>query len=101
MPDKLLTLEEALPILGLSGDEVKKLVARGEIPHYHVAGKFLRFRREELLRFRESRGNNPAGPDRLSPVEKIKDFLYSYDYFILALAAAAALAGVLIYRILK
>jgi excisionase family DNA binding protein len=48
MPEKLLNIKEAAAYLGVSEEEVKRLVDEDEVPAYKVGGTFLRFRREQL-----------------------------------------------------
>lgn len=48
MPEKLLSIEEVADYLGISEEEVKRLVDVGEIPAYKIGGSFLRFRKEQI-----------------------------------------------------
>ena len=48
MPEKLLSIQEVADHLGISEEEVKRLVDVGEIPAYKIGGSFLRFRREQI-----------------------------------------------------
>ena len=48
MPEKLLTIAEVAKYLGVSEEEVKRLVDTGEIPAYRIGDTFLRFRREQI-----------------------------------------------------
>ncbi len=80
MPEKLLTMEEASFVLGLTESEIVGLVEKGELPAYRIGGEFLRFRREqidaikdEIVRKRDAKearapvassGRSPAEEDR-------------------------------------
>ncbi|MFH1995952.1 MAG: helix-turn-helix domain-containing protein [Candidatus Omnitrophota bacterium] len=115
MPEKLLTLKETAAQLGLNEEEVKRLVAVGEIPAYKVGGTFLRFRKEqidaiskEIVRVESSgkhdgvRSKDPvarAAPEAYdySFFERIGDFLYFNDFYILSFS----IIGVLLYLIFK
>ncbi len=48
MPEKLLSISEVAAYLGLSEEEVKRLVDMGELPAYKIGGTFLRFRKEQI-----------------------------------------------------
>lgn len=48
MPEKLLTIREVASYLGVSEEEVKRLVDIGELPAYKIGDTFLRFRREQI-----------------------------------------------------
>lgn len=131
MPEKLLTIREVASYLGLSEEEVKRLVDIGELPAYKIGGTFLRFRKEQLDAVKseisilekiepqhakpslDSKGR-PTHPytdlendiKRKEPitrqydytsVEKMKDFLYFNDFYILSLV----LIGILMYLIFK
>lgn len=56
MQEKLLTVEEAAQILGISVDEVKILSQKGLIPTYRIGGVYLRFKKEQI---QELRGKFP------------------------------------------
>jgi len=48
MPEHLLNIKEVAAYLGVSEDEVKRLVDMGEMPAYKIGDSFLRFRREQV-----------------------------------------------------
>lgn len=48
MPEHLLNIKEVAQYLGLSEEEVKRLVDMGEIPAYKIGDSFLRFRKEQI-----------------------------------------------------
>jgi excisionase family DNA binding protein len=48
MPEHLLNIKEVATYLGVSEDEVKRLVDIGEIPAYKIGDSFLRFRKEQV-----------------------------------------------------
>ena len=64
------------------------LAESGELPAYKVAGVYLRFKRQQLEEFKKSRkaaalykGEVPQKP---SFKDKINDFFYFYDFYIVA-----------------
>jgi len=48
MPEHLLNIKEVAAYLGVSEEEVKRLVDIGEMPAYKIGDSFLRFRREQV-----------------------------------------------------
>lgn len=48
MPEHLLNIKEVAAYLGVSEEEVKRLVDIGEIPAYKIGDSFLRFRKEQV-----------------------------------------------------
>jgi len=48
MPEHLLNIKEVAAYLGVSEDEVKRLVDIGEMPAYKIGDSFLRFRKEQV-----------------------------------------------------
>lgn len=48
MPEHLLNIKEVAEYLGVSEEEVKRLVDIGEIPAYKIGDSFLRFRKEQV-----------------------------------------------------
>ncbi len=48
MPEHLLNIREVAAYLGVSEEEVKRLVDIGEIPAYKIGDSFLRFRKEQV-----------------------------------------------------
>ena len=48
MPEHLLNIKEVADYLGVSEEEVKRLVDIGELPAYKIGDSFLRFRKEQV-----------------------------------------------------
>ena len=48
MPEHLLNIKEVAAYLGVSEEEVKRLVDIGEMPAYKIGDSFLRFRKEQM-----------------------------------------------------
>ena len=48
MPEHLLNIREVAAYLGVSEEEVKRLVDVGEMPAYKIGDSFLRFRKEQV-----------------------------------------------------
>jgi len=93
MKEKLLTLPEAARLLSMSPEEVERWVQEGRLPAFQIGGLFLRFRREEIDRFKRERLQPPAPvPARKRPLEEpygfldgLKDFFYFNDFYLASL----------------
>ena len=101
MNEKLLTIEEVARHLGLSEKAVEELVKSGELPAYRIGGSLLRFKKEQLEIYRKRRNSGAMARGQLSPErrqsiktsdsakysfwEKLEDFLYYNDFYILSL----------------
>lgn len=122
--DGLLNLREAAYILGLTEEEVRHFVASGKIPAYKIGGEFLRFKRsqiealrgrikilkhqsvpiEKIIPHEESadftaEGRSKAGAkDGYSLWDRIRDFLYFNDFYILAVVLIALLIFVILQK---
>lgn len=92
--EKLLTVREVSIILDISEKEVLDLAESGKIPAYKVGGVYLRFRRDQVFEFKKSRRSTSAetGASQYSFGDKLRDFLYFNDFYILT--------GVLIFLLL-
>lgn len=105
MADKLLTRYEAAKLLDISVEEFDRLVASGKVPAYNIGGEFIRFKRDQIERFRVSnshpRSHSPphqlpnevilnhnwCGGEHSNPLfERIIDFLYFNDFYIISIS---------------
>lgn len=92
MEERLLTAKEASQILNISEDKVKELAEKGQIPAYKIGGIYLRFKREQIERLKDRFILPPkVEPKKISLnlednytfFQKVKDFFYFYDFYIL------------------
>jgi len=91
MSEKLLNLKEVCQYLGLSEEDLRKLVDRGEIPAYRLGGAILRFKKEQIDKIKAAGIPKIAKLDEEPSIgtvdnrlEKIKDFLYFNDFYIIS-----------------
>lgn len=97
--EKLLTPKEAAELLELSEEELKYFVASGKIPAYNIAGEFLRFKKDQILALRDRirilkhqstpiekiyEAQRSVTKVRYGLLDRIRDFLYLNDFYILA-----------------
>jgi len=98
MKEKLLTTREVSHILGLTEQEVIDLANTNLLPSFKVAGEFLRFRKEEIFKVKETikhKYNLPEKKHRLK--DTLREFLYFNDFYIVS----ALVIVVLLWTILK
>jgi len=103
MPEKLMTVKEAAEFLGIPRINIKQLVEKGDLPAYKIGGKFIRFRKEQVEAIRDeilARVDMPHpaasakefpvhtnGQEAMyaeSPRDKLLDFVYFNDFYIIA-----------------
>ena len=90
MSEQLLSVKEAADYLGINKKKLKELVQRKIIPAYKIGGVYLRFRKDQLdkasLTIHEPAREAPylSGETEQSNLEKIKDFLYFNDFYIVS-----------------
>lgn len=86
MAEKLLTIRDVSSILGISEKEVIERSERGEIPAYKVGGVYLRFQKDQVERLTHvsRRQKADAHSSGYSAGERLRDFFYFYDFYILS-----------------
>lgn len=92
MRENLLATREASHILGISEKDVIELAEINLLPHFKVAGEFLRFKREDVVKLKslvKKKYNISEKKHRKS--ERIKDFFYFNDFYIITAAIIIAL----------
>ncbi|PIP18901.1 MAG: hypothetical protein COT38_04715 [Candidatus Omnitrophica bacterium CG08_land_8_20_14_0_20_41_16] len=85
--EKLLTVREVAIILNISEKEVVDLAQTGTIPAYKVGGVFLRFKKDQIQEYRNSTRSSLSKVSlrKSTPLrEKISDFFYFNDFYILS-----------------
>ena len=117
MAEKLLTKKEAAKYLNISEKELENLVAKGRLSAYKIGGAFVRFKREHLNAARrkpsvpqlppKGKAGFKKAPPATRPVpaqrfqdigfsEKVLDFVYFYDFYIISLLIVIALIIVIV-----
>lgn len=99
--EKLLTVRDTSILLEVSEKDVLDLAEKGIIPAYKVGGVYLRFKKEQVDEYRkahhQAHHRKSQGKESVRPQDKIRDFLYFYDFYILA-TILVILLGFLVYR---
>lgn len=99
MPEKLFTIREAAHYLDVTEKEVITLAEEGKIPAYKVGGVYLRFKRDQLDKAKHIVSQR-FGTTKLAPkatvIEKIRDFFYFNDFYILSAIVIAVIIFVIV-----
>lgn len=99
--EKLLTVREVAMLLGVSEKEVVDLAESGAIPAYKVGGVYLRFKKEQVHEFKKSTKAHHAKsniPKENPFKDKLSDFLYFNDFYILTGLIIIALLVIIFNR---
>ena len=99
MAEKLLTVRETAEILGVSEKQVIDLVNEGKIPAYKIAGEFLRFQKDQIEKLKNNYQTSQLPEESYSLKEKIADFLYFYDFYIISILIIFSLLLLVFYRL--
>ncbi|MBU3933437.1 MAG: helix-turn-helix domain-containing protein [Candidatus Omnitrophica bacterium] len=103
MSEKLLNVKEVCQYLGISEEDLRKLVGTGEIPAYRLGGTILRFRKDQIDKVKSRgipkvlKGEEALSTVRDSRMEKLKDLLYFNDFYIISAIIIAILLIVIFF----
>lgn len=101
MREKLLSTREASHILGISEKEIIELANSRIIPHFKVAGEFLRFKREDVVKVKPAikrKYNIPEKQHRRA--EAIREFFYFNDFYVVTTLIIITLLWVILKDII-
>ncbi|HOW36289.1 MAG TPA: helix-turn-helix domain-containing protein [Candidatus Omnitrophota bacterium] len=99
MSDQFISVREAAQTLGVTEKKIMDLIDEGKLHAYKIAGQFLRLKKSEVLDTQD--GGTVATEFNHYPytrAERIKDFFYFNDFYILSLVIILALLYVIFYR---
>jgi excisionase family DNA binding protein len=94
--EKLLSLKAAAEYLGISESRLKELADHGIIPAYRVAGVYLRFKKGQLVNFKDKmeaiqarylryqKIRETSSGEKYSLSDRARDFWYFYDFYIIS-----------------
>lgn len=107
--EKFIGIEEAGELLEASGAEVLDLVKKGRLHAFRIGDQVLRFRKDQVSEIKAKwRINRDLFPDdkhvpphvlnlgRETAADRVKDFFYFNDFYILSAALIAALVVLII-----
>ena len=91
MSEKLLSTKEVSLYLGISEEDLRKLVDKGEIPAYRLGGTILRFRKDQIEQIKLRGISKITRPKQEvlsttgdSRMERLRDFFYFNDFYIIS-----------------
>lgn len=101
MPEKLLTSSEAARRLGISEQELARIVQAGQLKAIRLGGELVRFHPDDVDTWRPpSTPTLPRAPDRPTPPaspasawERLWDFFYAYDFYLFAVGLVAVIVA--------
>jgi excisionase family DNA binding protein len=97
--ERLLTIRDVAVTLGVSEKDVIELAESGKVPAYKIGGIYLRFKKEQIDEFRKSisslKNKQPVNPRYLFK-DKLNDFLYFNDFYILCAVLIALLLTIIL-----
>ena len=96
MGENLLTTREVSKILGISEKDIIDLSNADLLPHFKVAGEFLRFRKDDIAKVKadiRKKYNLPHA--RFHRSDKIRDFFYFNNFYIVSTAIIIVLLWII------
>ena len=92
MGERLITTREVSQILNISEKDIIELTNSGKIPHFKVAGQFLRFRKDDIIILKRDIQNKFNISKEIVPLnERVREFLYFNDFYIVSCLVIIAL----------
>jgi len=93
-----ITVRETAQLLGISEKKVMDLVEEKRLLAYRIAGQFLRLKKSEVLTLKQTGGiTQETTQYTYTTQERIKDFFYFNDFYILSAFLIAGLLYVIFY----
>lgn len=97
--EKLLTVREVSLLLHISEKEVMNLAEAGVVPAYKVGGVYIRFKKEQVQEYQKLNGahsHKSVSIQKSTFSDKLSDFFYFYDFYILAGAFVILLLAIIV-----
>lgn len=96
--EQFITVRETAQILGVSEKKVMDLIETQKLQAYRIADQFLRLKKSEVLTIRNS-GNvvNENVKFEYTAAERLLDFFYFNDFYIVSLVVVAVLLCVIFF----
>jgi excisionase family DNA binding protein len=98
MNGQYITVRESAQILGVSEKKITDLIEGGQLQAYKIADQFLRLKRNEVMQIRTS-GQivSETVKHDYTGAEKLKDFFYFNDFYILSFIGIAVLLYIIFF----
>ena len=96
--NQFISVRETAQILGVSEKKVMDLIEERKLQAYRIADKFLRLKKTDIQQMRNVGEIKPeAAVHMYSPSEKLMDFFYFNDFYILSFLMIGFLVYIIIY----
>jgi len=98
MSSQYITVRETAQILAVSEKKVMDLIEGGNLQAYRIADQFLRLKRNEVIDM-HSTGQvvSENVVEIYTPGERVRDFFYFNDFYLIAFAVIGALLYIIFY----
>ncbi len=94
-----ITVRETAQILGISEKKVMDLIDEGKLQAYKIANQFLRLKKSEVGDLKNTgRVVKEVVIHPYSPAERLKDFFYFNDFYLICSGIIAALIFIIFYQ---
>ena len=98
MEDQFISVRETAQIMEISEKKVMDLITDGKLQAYRIADKFLRLKKNEVIELRNSlEVKREAEEYPYSPAERIKDFFYYNDFYLVSCVIISVLLFIIFY----
>ncbi len=92
MAEKFISVRDAAQFLGVSEKKIIDLVDEGKLSAYKIGGQYLRLNKEQIESLKNSKIiESDTVQQKYTWIERIKDFFYFNDFYIVALIIIALL----------
>jgi excisionase family DNA binding protein len=108
--ETLLNEKEAAEFLGITEDYLNRMIAYKLIPAYKIAGKFLRFKKEELATLKDMLKENAGFEDErifskefseVKGFERVKEILRANDVYLVIAVVLFLILGYMFVKFIK
>ena len=95
---QFISVRETAQILTVTEKKVMDLIEAGELQAYRIADKFLRLKRTDVLKLRNT-GDVETENDQIpySPTERVTDFFYYNNFYFISAIFVLVLLYVIFY----
>ncbi|MBI3088531.1 MAG: helix-turn-helix domain-containing protein [Candidatus Omnitrophica bacterium] len=103
--EKLWTTAEAAQYLGVTEEDVERLVRSGQLTGHKLGGQFLRFQPDQVKALKPAQLEAASRPSASGPAaaasspwrERVRDFVYFNDLYLIS---AGLLVGLVVYLLI-
>ena len=96
--EQFITVRETAQVLGISEKKVMDMIETQKLQAYRIADQFLRLKKSEVLSMRNTGSVvNENVKFQYTSAERMSDFFYFNDFYIVSLIVILALLGVVFF----